>query len=609
MLLRCASLTYPATSAKAKFHLPALDGLRGLALVGVLLFHADGLLPGGYLGVDLFFVLSGYLITCLLLAEHRANGRIDLYAFWARRARRLLPALLALMPAIAVYGWVFARPEDLHTLRMQALASLGYFANWHAIFDHRSYWQLFSAPSPLEHTWSLSIEEQFYLLWPLAVMGILRRHGSRVVLVVSVLLTLLSMGAMALLFSPGATSRVYLGTDTRMGAILAGAALATLLPLGYRFSAARVRWLDALGVAAAAGLAFAWCTLPGTSYFLYHGGFWLTELGVLVLIACAVAGRQSVVARALSLKPLAWLGTISYGVYLWHWPVNVVLTAERTQLHPGMLQVVRLAVSFAIALASYRFVERPIRRNGFAFGRLQYVVPGVVLVALLLVVRATVAQASANTEPVRSAHGASGLEYPGYRIVVFGDSTANSLGWGLRALHEKGVAVELLGKDGCSLLGDSCDGEQWAERVRSLRSDATLIYVGGAFLHGFGVDGSWRTACHADWDARFEESLKRRLNDLEPALGRLFVVTAPYPAGRYDKPEYRVQIDCINASLRRAARTAPSARILDFHERVCPGGLCQRDLPGKGPLRPDGVHFSIDGAEHVARWVFDELRR
>lgn len=603
------ALTYPAASASTKQHLPALDGLRGLALVGVLLFHADGLLPGGYLGVDLFFVLSGYLITALLLAEHRSTGRVDLYAFWLRRARRLLPALLALMPAIALYGWLFARPEDLHTLRMQALASLGYFANWHAIFDHRSYWQLFAAPSPLEHTWSLSIEEQFYLLWPLVVVGILRRYGARAVLGVSLLLTALSMGAMVLLFSPGATSRVYLGTDTRMAAILAGASLAAVLPLGSRLGAARLRWLDALGIVAVAGLAVAWCTLPGTSSFLYHGGFWLTELGVLVLIACAVAGPQGVVARALSLKPLTWLGTISYGVYLWHWPVNVLLTAERTSLHPGMLQVVRLALSFAVALVSYRFIERPIRRNGFNFGRLQYVVPGVVLVAVLLVVRATVAQASANAEPVRSARGASGVKDAGYRVVVFGDSTANSLGWGLRALQKQGVAVELFGKDGCNVLGDTCEGEHWAERVQSLRPDATLVYVAGAFLHGFHVDGDWHTACYADWNAKFEASLARRLSSLEPARGRLFVVTAPYPVGRYDKPEYRAQIDCINASLRKVASTAQSARVLDFAARVCPNGVCERDLPGKGPLRPDGVHFSIDAAEHVARWVFAEIRR
>ncbi|MES1187209.1 MAG: acyltransferase family protein [Myxococcales bacterium] len=590
-------------------HLPALDGLRGLALVGVLLFHADGLLPGGYLGVDLFFVLSGYLITSLLLTEHRDRGHIDLAAFWVRRARRLFPALLALMPAVAVYGWVFARPEELHTLRLQALASLGYFANWHAIFDHRSYWQLFSAPSPLEHTWSLSIEEQFYLVWPLIVTVLLRRHGPRVVLGVSLLLTLLSMAAMAALFSAGATSRAYLGTDTRMAAILAGAALATLLPLGSSLPATCARWLDALGLVAAAGLAIAWCKLHGTSSFLYHGGFWLSELAALVLIACAVLDRKSLVARALSLKPLAWLGTISYGVYLWHWPVNVLLTEERTQLHGVALQLLRFTLGFAVALASYYAIERPIRRNGFAFKRLQYWVPALLVVALFLVVRSKDARGSSSAEPERLTSGASGLEFPSYRVAVFGDSTANSLGWGLRALREKGVAVELLGKDGCTMLGDSCDGGHWAEQVRALRPDATIIYLAGAFLHGLSVDGDWHTACRPDWDAKFEATLRRGLHDAERPEGRLFVVTAPYPSGRYDKPEYRAQIDCINASLRRAIATSPSARLVDLHQRLCPNGQCQQNLPNNAPLRPDGVHFSIEGAEHVARWVFQQMRQ
>ena len=590
-------------------HLPALDGLRGLGLLGVLLFHADGLLPGGYLGVDLFFVLSGYLITSLLLAEHRETGRIDLYGFWVRRCRRLFPALLALMPAVAAYGWFLARPEELHTLRSQAIASLGYFANWLAILDHRSYWQLFAAPSPLEHTWSLSIEEQFYVVWPLLVMLILRRHGTRVVLALSVLLTLLSMGAMVLVFSAGATSRAYLGTDTRMAGILAGAALATLVSPNSSLPAVFARWLDWIGAAVVLGLVVAWCKLDGTSPFLYHGGFWLTELGVLVLILCAVLDRKSIVARALSVRPLVWLGTVSYGVYLWHWPVNVLLTPERTQLHGATLQLLRFTLSFGVAIVSYRFIERPIRRNGVPFGRPQYLVPAAIMLALFLIVRATYARGSTRAEPSRAISGASGLESVRYRVVVFGDSTANSLGWGLRGLHEKGMAVELLGKDGCTMLGDLCNGEQWAERVRALRPDATLVYLAGAFLHGFGVDGNWHTACHADWDAKFERSLTRRLHELEEAQARLFVVTAPYPVGRWDTQEYRTQIDCINASLRRVARTAPSARILDVHERLCPRGLCQRELPGKGPVRPDGVHFSLAGAEDVARWVLDQIQR
>jgi peptidoglycan/LPS O-acetylase OafA/YrhL len=600
-----------ASSPRRIPHLTALDGLRGVGLLGVLLFHADGALPGGYLGVDLFFVLSGYLITALLLAEHRAHGHIQLYAFWVRRCRRLLPALLALMPAVAVYGRFFARPEDLRTLRSQALATLGYVANWQAIFEHRSYWQLFSAPAPLEHTWSLSIEEQFYLVWPILVMLTLRRYGPRAVLLLSALLTLASMTAMLLLFTPGDSSRAYLGTDTRMASILAGAALATLLPPGTQLSAARVRVLDVAGAVAVVGLAAAWYRLSGTGSFLYRGGFWLCELAVLMLIACAVQGRSSLVARAFSLPPLVWLGTVSYGVYLWHWPINVLLSEERTLLHGPLLQLLRIALSLGVAVVSYRFIERPIRQNGLPFGRPQYLVPAALTLAVLLVVRGTYASGGASAaRPPDSTESEIALHPDArYRVIVFGDSTANSLGWGLRALHAEGLAVELLGKDGCTMLHDRCNGEKWAERIDTLRADAALIYLGGAFLHGFGVEGDWHTACYADWDAKFEQAMSRRLRGLEHAHGRVFVVTTPYPLGRYETAEVRSQVDCINASLRKVAQSVSNARVLDFQQRVCPRGVCQRELPGKGLLRPDGVHFSIAGAEAVASWVLQQIQR
>ncbi len=573
----------------------------------MLLFHADGFLRGGYLGVDLFFVLSGYLITALLLAEQQATGRIALYAFWVRRCRRLLPALLALMPAVAAYGLFFARPEELVKLRNQALATLGYVANWQAIFERRSYWGLFSAPAPLEHTWSLSIEEQFYVVWPILVMLVLRRFSSRGVLVMSALLTLASMVAMVLLFSPGDTSRAYLGTDSRMASILAGAALATLMPPGAARSPAFVRGADACGIAAAIGLAIAWWQLLGTSPLLYHGGFWLCELGVLALICCAAQGERSVVARALSLRPLVWLGTISYGVYLWHWPVNVLLTQDRLNLQGFPLQALRIAVSLAIALVSYRYVERPIRQNGLPFGRPQILVPASLLVAAFLVAGVTYARGGHRSWPLPG--GDTDMKDASYRVVVFGDSTANSLGWGLRALHEDGMAVELLGKDGCTILWDRCNGEQWAGKVRALRADATLIYLGGAFLHGFSVDGVWHTACYADWNEKFEQQLTHRLRELEYESGRTFLVTVPYPLVHYETPEFRKQIDCINTSLRRVAQASSSIRVIELHDQLCPGGQCQRTLPEVGTLRPDGVHFSIDGARHLGRWVLAEMRR
>ncbi len=593
-------------------HIAALDGLRGIALLGVLFFHANGALPGGYLGVDLFFVLSGFLITSLLLAEHRDTGRIALSSFWARRARRLFPALLSLMPTVAIYGRYFAKADELKVLRAQALATLAYVANWHAIFDHRSYWQLFAAPSPLEHTWSLSIEEQFYVVWPLLVVLVLRRRTSRSVLALSLALSALSMAAMVLLFKPENTSRVYLGTDTRMTGILFGAALATVLPPGRTFQASAVRRLDVLGFAAAFGLGVAWWKLDGTSPFLYKGGFWLTELGALALIVCASQGQHSLVARALSWRPLRLLGTISYGVYLWHWPVNVFLSSERVHLHSFPLHALRFAVTFAIAGASYRFLERPIRRHGVPFGRPQYIVPAAVALSIVLVVRATYARQGDTSSPLPLLDGTPGSapELVRYRVMMFGDSTANSLGWGLRGLQKKGVAIDLFGKDGCTLFGKAaCDGANWAKHVREVRPNASLVYLGGAFMHGFNVAGEWHTACDADWDSRFQSALTVRLRDLAAEGGPVFVVTVPYPVGSWGDAKYRTQVGCINVSVRAAAAAVSAVQLLDLSERLCPKGVCEEETASGEVIRPDGVHFSLEGANSLSRWVFEQIQR
>ena len=592
-------------------HVPALDGLRGLALLGVLLFHANGALPGGYLGVDLFFVLSGYLITSLLLAEQRATGRIRLSAFWVRRARRLFPALLSLMPAVALYGRYFARTDELQSLRAQALAALAYVANWQAIFEHKSYWQLFAAPSPLEHTWSLSIEEQFYVLWPLLVTLILRRYSSRALLLVSVVLSAVSMCAMLLLFKPENTTRAYLGTDTRMAGILAGAALATLVSPGRAFGRRATRYLDGLGACALLGLGVAWCKLSGENPFLYRGGFWLTELGALALIVCGVAGEPSLVARALAFRPFRWLGTISYGVYLWHWPVNVFLTPERAHLHGVLLQAARFTLTFAIAIASYHFLERPIRRHGLPFNRPLFIVPAAVALAVFMVVHATYAGERKDPPRERMAQiPAPPPEMVRFRIAVFGDSTANSLGWGLRSLRAQGVAVELLGKDGCNMLNDLCEGPHWVDEVRELHPNVSVVYVAGAFLYGFNLKGEWHTACRADWDQKFEQVLALRLRDLQGEAGVVVAPTIPYPVGgHYDSPEIHEQVDCINATIRKVVRAVPGVRSIDVGAHLCPDGVCQQEVGEIEPIRPDGVHFSIDGAQGLSRWVFDELRR
>ena len=598
-------------------HVPALDGLRGLALLGVLLFHANGALPGGYLGVDLFFVLSGYLITSLLLAEHRETGRIALAPFWIRRARRLFPALLSLMPVVAIYGRYFARADELATVRAQALAALAYVANWQAIFRHQSYWQLFAAPSPLEHTWSLSIEEQFYVLWPLLVALVLRKRSERALLALCLVLSVLSMTAMLCLFDPANTTRAYLGTDTRMAGILLGAGLATVLSPNAHFGARAVRVLDACGLAAGLALGLAWVSLRGTNPFLYHGGFWLTELAALSLIACAIAGERSRVARLLAIRPLTWLGTISYGVYLWHWPVNVLLSPERTHVHGLALHALRFTITFAIALASYRFLEQPIRKHGVPFSRPLFIVPAAVALSVFLVVHATYAegrgQRATPAAQLPSALSAA-PEFVRFRISVFGDSTANSLGWSLRNLHGQGVAVELLGKDGCNMLEDTCEGSKWVEQVRAVHPNASIVYLAGVFLYGFHVNGDWHTACRPDWDAKLGRVLTLRLGELAHEGGVVFTATAPYPVGPYendssDRQEFHERIDCINAVIRKSAASVPGVRVLDVGTRLCPGGVCQQDVGASEPIRPDGVHFSIDASKGLAQWVYEELRR
>lgn len=592
-------------------HVAALDGLRGLALLGVLFFHANGALPGGYLGVDLFFVLSGFLITSLLLAEHSNTGHIDLTAFWIRRAKRLFPALLSLMPAVAIYGRYFAKPDELSSLRGDALATLAYVANWRAIFENKSYWELFSAPSPLEHTWSLSIEEQFYVFWPLLVAFILRRRSKGTVLAVSLGLVAISMAAMALLFTPENSSRAYLGTDTRMAGILGGAALATLVSQDTRFAPRAVRALDLLGIAAAAGLAIAWWKMDGAMPFLYRGGFWLTEVGALILITCALVGERSLVARALSIRPLTLLGTVSYGVYLWHWPVNVFLTPERAHLHGLALHVLRFALTFAIAIVSYRYFEHPIRTRGLPFGRPQYTVPAAVALCLLLVVRATYARPPTSADIAaqkKLLDTASVIEPIRFRVSVFGDSTANSLGWCLRSLQGKGVQVDLFGKDGCSMVIDRCDTDSWAEHVRELRPNASLMFAGGAFMHGISVKGQWQTACGQQWGERFERVLTQRLGDLRTGTGRVYAVTLPYALEKWDTPDYRQQVDCINASIRKSAAAVPGVTILDLGAKMCTNGVCQQYVGPGEALRPDGVHFSILPAQPVARWVFEQLQ-
>jgi peptidoglycan/LPS O-acetylase OafA/YrhL len=378
-------------------YLPGLDGLRALAVAAVVAYHLDlGWAQGGLLGVGVFFTLSGYLITDILLSQWVKAGSLRLADFWLGRARRLLPALIVMLVVVAI--WMAAtNATQLPGLRGNVIAAALYVSNWWYIAEHMSYYAQFSPPTPLDHLWSLAVEEQFYLVWPwlllaglILVCGVRRRRGRRGspantasteaghlrpwtrcwLGVAALALATVSAMAMALLYQPGHDpTRVYEGTDTRAFGLLIGAALAMVWPTGRsRPSAAVSRALDAGGIVGLAViLVLIWRTNEYSS-FLFRGGLVLLSVATALVVA-AVATPGGQFGRVLGWRPLRWLGVRSYGIYLWHYPV-IVLTSP--PLGGSMTAVHAVAVtlgSVAIAAMSWRFVEEPIRR-GSALTRL-----------------------------------------------------------------------------------------------------------------------------------------------------------------------------------------------------------------------------------------------
>ena len=379
----------PAADGGPHSYRPFLDGLRAVAVLGVLVYHLNrAWLPGGFLGVDIFFVLSGYLITTLLLTEHRETGRIHLPGFWARRLRRLLPALLVMLVAIVVLVNLSGDQLALGQARGDLLATLFYVANWHFITSGQSYFAGFVSVSPDRHTWSLAIEEQFYLVWPIVASVVLARFRKSALALIALAVATLSALWMAVIFDPIDPSRSYYGTDSRIFEILIGVLLAIALAGRWRDLVGRVGRLLAPVTLLSIAAAYVWLADDNPAY--YHGGAVALSLVTAALIAGLECG--SPVGRLMSLRPLVLVGLCSYGMYLWHFPVIVFTNLWLGSTTAPGFAALAVAVTFAVTAVSYVVVERPIRRRGLLLGykltpaRLVRVVPlasGLVAVVII----------------------------------------------------------------------------------------------------------------------------------------------------------------------------------------------------------------------------------
>jgi peptidoglycan/LPS O-acetylase OafA/YrhL len=619
-------------------HVAALDGLRALAVLSVMAYHGGfSWIPGGFHGVDAFFVLSGYLITSLLIVERRGTGTIRFGRFWARRARRLLPALFLMVGTLAVIHltWpaAFAWPDPLPDVA----ATLGYVANWHFVAGNANYFAP-SFPSPLLHTWSLAIEEQFYLVWPLivfAVLGGLARVGSKHRAAPDVRRRLHWLGGLCVVgalgsaawmwaLTPPAASlnRAYYGTDTRAQALLVGAALAVALAL-WPARSQGVRWAGAvMAMIGLVGAGAVWYLIPENSSF--HGGFLLASVASGALVAGVVLSPGGPVARVLSAQPLRYIGTISYGAYLWYWPVALVMTPERTGLGQWALFGSRTGVTLAIAALSAQLVEMPIRRGALRPRWALVAVPVAAAVSLTLVAVSSAPASFAVSPPARVRDVATSRvrhSGPTVRVLLVGDSMAGSLGASLAPeAAQYGVQIINEGHPGCAVSTDStfrfllytnppgspCEIgkpnallDQWRQWVDEYRPDV-VIYLGRVDLMNQDYDGSWTSIGSAAFDTFLQSQLNRGVAILGSRGAKVVLMTSPYydstiQAGGVSVPEddpARVTID--DRILGAVTSAHPGVTLFPLGKVVTPTGRYQQDVDGVDMRCDDGVHFAAD---------------
>jgi peptidoglycan/LPS O-acetylase OafA/YrhL len=651
-------------------YLPALDGVRAFAVVAVMFFHYG--VPhagGGFMGVDAFFVLSGFLITSLLIGEWRQTLTIRLGAFWARRARRLLPALLLMLLFVAFFASVIVPKGTYGALRLDALSTLLYVSNWHFILVNSNYFaETAASGNPLNHTWSLAVEEQFYIVWPLVVLAVMRFTRSlRALLALCVAAAVATAVWTHLLYDGGlGQNRAFLGTDTRSQCLFIGCALAVALvqmaqrsheegrlakgELWRPASAAGRTLCAALGIGGAVVTVVMWLVTTSFSSFPYSGGFFVIGLAVAAVILSAVAVPHSIVPRVLAATPVRYVGRISYGLYIWHWPIFIWLNHERTGLLGFELFAVRVAVTFAVSVVSFHLIERPIRMGTFVSQwRAWLVVPAGVGAVLVAVVAATTgATAVASTAPP-SVHPVTTTSVPSLtpppagsqpvRVLLFGDSVALTLGLGLSdslyqdrlgyVLSDKGILgcgvvdgpeVQLMGARDAT--PPACNGappapgapladqpwqNQWLAAIHEVQPNVVVLLAGRWEVVDRQYQGTWTNILDPVYAAYVKQQLEKAAQLVTATGARMVFLTAPctdegeQPDGAPWPEDNPARLAVYNKLVRQVAAEHPQTdSVVDLFGAVCPGGKYAASVGGVSMRRSDGVHFTIAGGQYLA---------
>lgn len=643
----------------------SLDGVRGIAVLLVLLFHVElGPFGGGFVGVTVFFTLSGYLIATRSLAEVSRTGSFSLAGFIERRVRRLAPASFLCIAGTVLATWWLGTSGQLAQLRGDVIGAVANVANWRFLADGTSYADLFAGPSPLNHYWSLAIEEQFYVVFPIAAVLLVRlRRGRRATATVA-LVAATSVASLLLAWHAG-TDRFYYGTDTRMFELLVGVGLALALrPAGTHSAERRVdrrpgRWaLDVAGLLGLGAIVAAAMTFDNGARSFARGGAQGVGVATAVLL-WALLGNAPVMTALCSIRPLVWVGKVSYGVYLYHWPIVALCPRNVGPLHGWSLALAQIGVSLAVAGVSWRFVERhvtsrrllPVRRRlGVSWAAV-----AVVMVAASVAVTATASDVQASPAllgggkglaavgetPSTTPHGDGadpdggagtvGDAGPGpLRVAVAGDSTATVFAKALTRYadsHPDELAVVDLSMPGCTITRvatirhfrgesgqDMSNCALWplalGPRVEQFRPDVSVVFL--AMMEQAdqreSAGGPWHNVLQPAWAAHQLGEFDLLATGLHLTGAPSLWADVPYMKFQPNRPwisDDDRRTDALNRVLRELDARRGDVSMIDLAGRLNrPGRRVDTDL------RPDGIHLTDEAADRlVTRWLVPLLHQ